>query len=189
MNTRTDKKNLKVVILTEGGHNIGFGHISRCGSLYRAFEEAGHHPLFVVNGDASVTDLLEGKNHFLFNWMEEEPRLFSLLKEEQAQVVLIDSYLASQTFFKTLSQAAEIPIYLDDNKRMDYPPGVVLNWSVYAPDLAYPQDPNITYLLGPKYLSLRPAFDSIPPKVINDQISRIMVTMGGDDSKNLTPVF
>lgn len=30
---------MKVFILTEGGKDIGFGHITRCLSLYHAFEE------------------------------------------------------------------------------------------------------------------------------------------------------
>ncbi len=30
---------MKVFIITEGGKNIGFGHINRCLSLYQAFEE------------------------------------------------------------------------------------------------------------------------------------------------------
>ena len=31
----------KVIILTEGGKKVGFGHITRCISLYQAFEEKG----------------------------------------------------------------------------------------------------------------------------------------------------
>ena len=30
---------MKVFIITEGGKDIGFGHITRCFSLYQAFEE------------------------------------------------------------------------------------------------------------------------------------------------------
>ena len=38
----------KVFILTEGGENKGFGHITRCTSLYQAFEEKGIIPEFIV---------------------------------------------------------------------------------------------------------------------------------------------
>ena len=35
---------MKVFILTEGGKDIGFGHITRCISLSEAFEEKGIYP-------------------------------------------------------------------------------------------------------------------------------------------------
>jgi spore coat polysaccharide biosynthesis predicted glycosyltransferase SpsG len=31
---------MNVVILTEGGKNIGFGHVARCSSIYQAFEQS-----------------------------------------------------------------------------------------------------------------------------------------------------
>ena len=40
---------MKVFIITEGGKNIGFGHITRCLSLYQAFEEKGILPKFIIN--------------------------------------------------------------------------------------------------------------------------------------------
>jgi len=41
--------NLKAFIITEGSKNIGFGHITRCISLYQAFEERGIIPEFIIN--------------------------------------------------------------------------------------------------------------------------------------------
>ena len=40
---------MKVFIITEGSKNIGFGHITRCISLYQAFEERGIIPEFIIN--------------------------------------------------------------------------------------------------------------------------------------------
>ncbi len=180
---------MKVLILTEGGRNIGFGHISRCGNLYRAFAENGHDPQFIINGDQSVAELLTDKNHQLFDWREDEEKLFSLIQEMQVDVIIIDSYLASTDFFKNISETVKVPVYLDDNKRMDYPPGIVLNWSIYAHDLNYPENGNITYLLGTEYLTLREAFAVVPHKEIKETPESIMVTMGGDDSRNLTPTI
>jgi len=42
---------MKVFIITEGGKNIGFGHITRCLSLYQAFEEKEIIPEFILNSD------------------------------------------------------------------------------------------------------------------------------------------
>ena len=54
---------MKVFIITEGGKNIGFGHITRCLSLYQAFEERGNKPKFIINGDNDIEYLLKDINY------------------------------------------------------------------------------------------------------------------------------
>ena len=54
---------MKVIILTEGGKDIGFGHITRCMSLYQAFEEKGIKSQFIVNADYSAAVILKKYNH------------------------------------------------------------------------------------------------------------------------------
>jgi spore coat polysaccharide biosynthesis predicted glycosyltransferase SpsG len=39
---------ISVLILTEGGREAGFGHITRCTALYQAFEERGIFTEFIV---------------------------------------------------------------------------------------------------------------------------------------------
>ena len=45
---------MKVFIITEGGKDIGFGHITQCLSLYQAFKEKGILPKFIINGDNNI---------------------------------------------------------------------------------------------------------------------------------------
>ena len=58
---------LRIYIITEGGRDIGIGHITRCISLCQAFEERGIKPEFVVNGDDIVEDLLGKRKYQIFN--------------------------------------------------------------------------------------------------------------------------
>ena len=51
-----------VLILTEGGKDLGFGHITRCMAIYQAIEEIANSPEFIVNGDETIHDLLKDKN-------------------------------------------------------------------------------------------------------------------------------
>ncbi len=53
---------MKVCLLTEGGKNIGLGHIAGCILVYQAFEEAGIGPQLIVSGDEVVHELLKDKN-------------------------------------------------------------------------------------------------------------------------------
>lgn len=176
---------MKVFIITEGSREIGFGHITRCTSLYQAFEKKGILPFFLINGDETLKDLLSNKNHEIFNWLIEEEKLLTLI--ESADVVIIDSYLANYDFYNKVSNSVKVPVYIDDNKRIDYPSGIVVNGTVFADELNYPVKQGITYLLGSKYTPIRKEFWFVPDKTISKIIETIMVTFGGDDSRNMTP--
>ena len=68
----------KVFIITEGTAKRGYVLIGRCSALYKAFEEKGILPSFIVNGDDSTKELLGGCKLF-FNWMEEIDKLYSVM--------------------------------------------------------------------------------------------------------------
>lgn len=176
---------MKVLIITEGGKNIGFGHITRCLSLYQAFEEKEIIPEFILNSDDNIEYLLKGINYKKLNWIEKRDKLFELIKG--ADIAIIDSYLADRPFYIQISNLVKIPVYIDDNKRLDYPDGVVLNGNIHAKKLNYPKKDGITYLLGTKYTPLRKEFWEVPEKKIKEKIESIMVTFGGDDARNTTP--
>ena len=176
---------MKVFIITEGGKDIGFGHITRCLSLYQAFEERRIKLKFIVNADNSIEGILINVNYKKFNWFKERNKIFKII--ENADIVIIDSYLADVSFYKKLSELVKIAIYIDDNKRLDYPRGIVVNGNIYAKELDYPKRDGIVYFLGPKYIPLRKEFWEVPEKEIKEEIESIMVTFGGDDARNMTP--
>jgi len=176
---------MKVFIITEGGKNTGFGHITRCLSLYQAFKERGISPEFIINGDNNIEYLLKDVNYQIFNWLDDRNKLFEKVKD--ADIAIIDSYLADISLYKTLSDLVKLAAYIDDNKRLDYPKGIVVNGSIYAEELNYPYKNGLIYLLGTKYTSLRKDFWEVPQKKIKEKVESIVVTFGGDDVKNMTP--
>jgi UDP-2,4-diacetamido-2,4,6-trideoxy-beta-L-altropyranose hydrolase len=176
---------MNAFVLTEGGLNIGFGHITRCLSLCQAFEANGILPEFIVNGDESIDGVFKDRQHKRLNWLEHEKRVLASIKD--ADIVIIDSYLADIDFYREVSGSVRVAVFIDDNKRVDYPKGVVVNGSISAERLHYPARENIAYLLGPKYIPLRKEFWNTPEKEIRDNVTSIMVTFGGDDMRNLTP--
>ena len=175
---------MRIVIITEGGRDIGIGHLTRCLSLCQAFEETGIVPEFIVNGDDVAENLLHGKKHTIFNWLKDEEKAYE--SASGADVVIIDSYLADPDFYKNIARAAGKAVYLDDNKRLDYPAGIVVNGSVSAEELDYRRKEDVIYLLGSAYIPLRKDFRDVPPRNINDKIESVMITFGGDDSRNMT---
>jgi len=176
---------MKVFILTEGGKDIGFGHLARCGAIYEAFKERGITPAFVVNADNTVVPLLKNKKNRIFNWLKRQEESLSLIKG--ADIVIVDSYLAGRGFYRKVSETAKAPLYIDDYKRVDYPRGIVLNGNSHAEGLGYPKKRDVAYLLGTSYTPLRKEFWSAPEKKISNKVKSIMITFGGDDSRNMTP--
>lgn len=175
---------MKVFIITEGGSGIGFGHVARCDSLYQAFKEKEILPEFIINGDESVKSLLNHNNYKLFNWLEKNQELFNVIKG--SDVVIIDSYLADFELYKKISELVKLTVYIDDNNRIDYPKGIVVNGCIYALGLDYNSNPEVTYLLGSQYALLRKEFWDILEKEIKKDIENIMITFGGDDIRNMT---
>jgi len=176
---------MKIFIATEGGRDIGFGHVTRCLSLCQAFEERGIKPEFIINGDEAIKQLLGGRTCHVFNWLKDEERLYGLIADSSATIV--DSYLADARFYEMVQKTVKIPVYIDDNKRIDYPRGFVVNGMVYAEEIDYPQKNGITYLLGSGYVPLRRQFWGIDEKTVRGSIEDIMITFGGDDSREMTP--
>lgn len=176
---------MKVFIITEGGKDMGFGHMTRCLSLYQAFEERGIRPKFIINGDNDIEYLLKDINYQIFNWLDKRNKLFEMVKD--ADIAIIDSYLADISFYNKILKMVKLPVYIDDNKRLEYPKGIVLNGSIYAEGLNYPKRNGVTYLLGTKYILLTKEYWDIPKKKTKDKIENVMIIFGGDDAKNMTP--
>lgn len=176
---------MKILILTEGGKRIGFGHIARSGALCDALEEKGASSILVVNADNSVKVLLKNRKYIILNWIQERAKLFSLLAG--ADMAIIDSYLAGTDLYKSISEKVGTVVCLDDNKRIRYPRGFVVNGSIYAKKLKYPRTGNVKYLLGAEYTPLGRAFWSVPEKNIRTILESVLITFGGDDLRNITP--
>ncbi|SRR5579884_142649 len=176
---------IKILILTEGRRDTGFGHITRCTSLYQAFEEKGIPGELIVEADESVVSLLRGKEYRILNWRSDRSALSSLL--EDSKIVVVDSYLAEKGIYDMVAKKAKYPVYIDDTQRLDYPEGVVVNGSLYAEEMDYPRGEGRNYLLGSKYILLRREFWDVPHKPTREAIGRILITFGGDDAREITP--
>lgn len=175
----------KLIILTEGNVQTGFGHVMRCLSLYQAFNALGILAKFIVFGDGTVKHALEGVDHDFINWVE-SPHLIDYYLTT-AKVAIIDSYIAQLSTYEAIANRVPLVVFLDDYKRLNYPRGIVLNASADASCLSYPEHIGFQYMLGVSYALLRKEFWSVTEKQVNQVIENVMVTVGGEDSQNITP--
>ncbi|OGR69961.1 MAG: hypothetical protein A2089_11450 [Elusimicrobia bacterium GWD2_63_28] len=172
---------MKVLIFTEGGGKSGFGHVTRCLSLYRAFRAAGADAEIVLDGDAAAAGLLRGARHRLMAWRG--PRgLAALLGGD---IAVVDSYKAPLNFYRQAAARARLLVSLDDCKRLRYPAGLVVNGAVAAARLRYPRAAGVDYLLGARYTPLRPEFKTCPRRAQPAKLRRVLITFGGADTAGL----
>lgn len=172
---------MNALILTEGGKDKGFGHIARCSSIYNAFEQFNVSPKFFIDGDESVKSILDGIDYEIVDWLND----LSVISE--SDIVVVDSYLANMEIYKNISKKTNLTVYIDDNNRLDYPKGIVVNGTLDVSNMNYIKREGIKYLLGNEFIPLRKDFWNIPKIKINDSINNILITMGGNDLRNLTP--
>lgn len=175
---------MKVSIITEGFENTGYGHITRCISLYQAFMDRNIIPTIYVNGDEKSKSFLINVNYELINWLTHPAQLIK--KILNSDIVIIDSYNAGKEFYENISRFTKLLLMIDDYVRIDYPPGIVLNGSINAEFLPYPKKLNTEYLLGTKYIPIRKAFWDITNRKYKSELHSILITFGGQDIRNLT---
>ncbi|MBI4244274.1 MAG: hypothetical protein HY606_09320 [Planctomycetes bacterium] len=182
---------INVFILTEGGAEVGYGHISRCLAVAQSFTETRPEVdvKFIVRVDRQAKDFLKSNNiNFLCsNWLKRLDRIQKLVGDET--IIIVDSYRAPANFYKRLHESKCKPyvVAIDDYNRLRYEVDAVVNLSVKDKDsVGYKKRRGIEYLVGNKYLPLRKEFRKSPNKRINKKIKNILVSFGGTNCTDLT---
>jgi UDP-2,4-diacetamido-2,4,6-trideoxy-beta-L-altropyranose hydrolase len=176
----------EIFIITEAGKNIGFGHLTRCLALYQAFESKGTKPQLIVHADKSAEKILKGIRAQRLNWLKEEKQLLKIVAD--ADVAVIDSYLADVEFYEKVRKTVTLGVYLDDYRRISYADGIVLNGTIGAENIFYPPRKGIQYWLGQEYILIRKEFWGAAKKTIRMIMKNILITFGSFDPQQSTYV-
>ncbi len=176
---------MKVAIITEGYQGTGYGHLTRCLSIYQAFEEKGNTPLYIANCDEEGKKFIPNVNLIQMNWLEKSDELINTLTD--FDIAVIDSYLAPLELYARIYKAVKKVVYVDDYIRLDYPPGIIVNGTVGAENLPYKKDDKHEYFLGIDYMPLRKEFWDVDVPQRNGHIKNILITFGAQDFRNISP--
>lgn len=176
---------MKVAIITEGFQGIGYGHLTRCLSLYQAFKEKNINPLVLANCDEEGKNYLVNANVEQLNWLDAPDILLD--KITGFDIAVIDSYLAPLKMYKDIHNSVKRVVYIDDYIRLDYPPGMIVNGTLGAENLSYDNSGIYSLLLGIKYIPLRKEFWDVENfNKKSGKLENILITLGGQDYRNLT---
>jgi spore coat polysaccharide biosynthesis predicted glycosyltransferase SpsG len=169
---------MKVLVLTEAGSGIGMGHLNRCIALSDGFKEFNIEVNFLVRGPL-VSIPPKKKKHFqLQEWFDK-----SILTKElnNYNIVIIDSYQATNEILKYIGTNAKLPVYLIDSTLKYYPKGVVFFPSIYAKNYkALNSDDRFKLISGRDYLLYDSILWKLPKIKIKKNIVKIGISLGGD---------
>lgn len=177
---------MKVKIFTEGGTNIGFGHITRCFSLYKELKERNNEVFFYVSGESLDNEFLKDVPIINSNWQD---KAFLYESVDANDYVIIDSYHASKELCGLVSNLTKRVLFIDDYGRIDFPSGLILNPTFDTSNINYSLENRSSLLTGPEYVLVRAPFFKEKRKGFNESMSKVFVTFGGTDIKGLIPQF
>ena len=177
---------MRISIFTEGGTGRGLGHIARCEAIAQAFEEKGIKSNSFIAADETIKEFLANRPFELINWFDDSQVKKVSDALNMTDVTIVDSYVANAACLEKMAAQSKHIYYLDDNNRLSYPQGTVINGAIYAQKLDYVKRSDLKYLLGLNWTTLRKPFWDVPDKAINNEVNTILLTCGGVDSKNAT---
>lgn len=182
-------------IRTDGNSQIGAGHIMRCISIAEALKDMGKVTIFIVSDEESAKLVRARGFGYLvlysrWNNLEEEiAELKKIIRENNIQSMLIDSYQVTPRYMAELSDCTKI-VYMDDLGEAIYPADTLINYNLYGKELPYQEKyqeahlPIPKLLLGCEYAPLRREFWSVEYSV-NKKVKNVFLSTGGSDSLNL----
>lgn len=184
---RNRKGFVLICIRADANEMIATGHIMRCSAIAEALVREGGEVCFVV-ADGYGEELVKklGFPCLVLNssWQDMEGELTTLkavLHQEKPELVLVDSYYVTEAYFDALKGIVKTA-YIDDylGKRLSC--DILINYDLEAGLQNYAGfDDSTVFLLGGEYTPLRKQFGNQKARIIEDEISEILVLAGGSD--------
>lgn len=169
---------MRIAIFSEAGFEYGFGHFYRMSGICDKAQREGLDVTMYLMADEAARANLDRDYVKFVDWQDP-----SFYKQELTKEVLlvIDSYHVDIRMLETFKALAGEMIVIDDNIRLNYHDMKILNPNYFALFLDYPKDRNNTLYLGSDYTLLRDEFTSAERNPVKEDVSDILITMGGTD--------
>jgi UDP-2,4-diacetamido-2,4,6-trideoxy-beta-L-altropyranose hydrolase len=185
------------MIRADASADIGVGHVMRCAALAQAWQSAGGRAIFAL---ATGAGELESR---IRSWGSDLARIdaqpgsdddaaqtLQLCQRHSADWLCVDGYHFSADYRLRVKNTGTRLFLVDDHGRCPpYLSDIVLNVNPQASETLYQQRGSQTHLLlGLRYALLRQEFLKCqrPSTQVSDLAHRILITLGGADSRNAT---
>lgn len=179
---------VRVAFRTDAGCAIGLGHLGRCLALAHVLRTLGAECLLLLDGDHPAWDFAtaSGLELFAVTRTDDPGATVDWCRRREVSALVVDSYTFSASDLRALLATDRPVVVFDDTARRELPVDLVINGGIGATQLPYRGGPHTRYLLGPRYLALRPEFAEATPRTTHPRVGRALVTLGGTDPGRLT---
>ena len=186
---------MKIAFRADGDERKGMGHLMRCSAIAAEFirqrDSVCFYSEYESNGLGWLREnkftAVELKQHC--SVLEEAIELTAYLSGENTDVVFVDSYWLTDEYFLELKQSGAIVIALDDStSNYSYKCDVIVNENFDATDKNYGSCSVKLKLLGDEFSILRQEFVETSPAPFHEKVENLLITMGGADVRNFSPV-
>jgi spore coat polysaccharide biosynthesis predicted glycosyltransferase SpsG len=154
----------RVDVVADSGRAAGLGHLARSSAIAGALVDRGFAVMAHAMGAPAPASFDEVR------W-ERLQDLAGLPAE--AAVVVLDSYVAPAEARERLARKTLLAVLNDGGEA---PEGARLIVDVGARDR-----PDERWLCGPRFACLRRPFQRLPPRVVRDEVTAILIATGGGD--------
>ncbi len=160
-----------LLILADGGGDIGFGHLMRSLAIKNVWSSGTARLLAEMEGGELPPDGAES-----FDWLSDVDKLKQFATT--STLILVDSYQPNADYFHQLKSIFPFVAVLDDYNRILYPVDLVICPGVYGKEMDYSNQISVT-VGGAEYVILRPEILAARQLEIRETIETILVTFGG----------
>lgn len=174
---------IKLLILTEAGDGIGFGHYTRCSAIRNAALNLNIDCLTVVNW---IGEQLFPEENMAVSWIDDLETVTNRFHDYDT--VIIDSYKLPVEGYQFLKPHFDKLIVIDDYNRISYPADLLINPNVYFNEMDYSNQSAQCYG-GEEYIILRDDFRNYKHNSEKRLGNKLLITLGGSDFNNLLPII
>lgn len=188
-----------LLIRADASQAIGAGHVMRCMALAQVWRKGGGEVTFLM---ASTTHFVTQRLHIEgFEMLkvtaspgsrEDASETCNNALERHAKWIVLDGYDFSNSYCAAVRSAEWQILRLEDKPGSEFElADAILNQNVDAENSMYPERTKSELLLGPRFALLRTEFAGAcqNDRAIPAVASKVLMTPGGGDPKNLLPQF
>lgn len=180
---------MKILVRADGGFERGMGHISKQITLSDRFIEDNHEILFVVNKNSAVKRVLEQQ---VFPRMTIEGDSLSnidrIIENFEPELIVLDILNTTSEYVRWLKKHAVKIVTFDNTDVSAFDCDVIFNIMYYHDAKVKALYKHKSLYEGYEYIIVRKEYFNISPLKRN-KVNRILLTQGGSDTTNQTPVL
>ena len=172
-------KKLNIVFRVDGYQEIGLGHV------YRAITLANklvfyHNISFLMNSHKKLGIEKVKEYNYPIITFDDEKEIFEKMEKISPHIVINDILDTKREYIKELKNRGYFVVNFEDLGEGSEIADIVMN-ALY--ENSYPPK---NHYYGYKYVCLKEEFYIFPPKKVNRNVKKILITFGGTDPNNLT---